>query len=88
MRIFEEMTGRPVQVEHVPEQALEAQRDAATNPMDRTFAALMLATARGDAIDMRRTLADFPVRLTSVRDYARRLMAAGAAGAGATHGAG
>ena len=30
----------------------------------------MLATAGSDEIDMRRTLEDFPIRSTSVRDYA------------------
>ena len=71
VRSFEEVTGRPIQVEHVPESALRAQRDAATNPLDKTFAALMLGTAQSEEIDMRRTLEDFPIRLRTIREYAR-----------------
>jgi hypothetical protein len=35
----------------------------------------MLQCAAGDAIDMRRTRGLFPVPLTSVRDYAKRVLA-------------
>lgn len=75
VRIFEDVTGRSIEVDHIPEEALRMQRDAATNPLDKTFAALMLATAGSEEIDMRRTLADFPIRLATVRDYAKRLAA-------------
>jgi uncharacterized protein YbjT (DUF2867 family) len=79
VRTFEEVTGRPIQVEHVPEEALRAQRDAATNPLDKTFASLMLATAGSDEIDMRRTLKDFPIRLRTIREYAQWLVSQSAA---------
>ena len=82
VRTFEETTGRQIQVEHIPEVALRGQRDAATNPMDKTFASLMLATAGSDEIDMRRTLEDFPIRLRTVREYARWMVSQSAAPAG------
>lgn len=73
VQVFEEMTGRRFELEHVPEQALEERERSATNSYDRTFAALMLAFARGDEIPMDRTLERYPVRMLSVRDYAQRV---------------
>jgi NADH dehydrogenase len=76
VRIFEEETGRACTVTHVPEEALEAQRISADDSLQASFAALMLGTAReGQAIDMEPVLRDFPLTLTSVRDYARALAA-------------
>ena len=54
---------------------VEAQRAAAPDSLQRTFAALMLAYAKGDPISMAATLARFPVPLTSVQDYACRALA-------------
>lgn len=71
IRAFEEAVGRPFDVQQIPEQALEAQWQGATDPMQRTFAALMLAMARGhDAPDD--LLAKFPIKLTTVREFAAR----------------
>jgi uncharacterized protein YbjT (DUF2867 family) len=72
--IFEEITGRKFQLEFVPEEQLVAGKAAATNPVERTFADLTLAAARGDSIDMRDTSAKFSVRLKSVRDYATTVL--------------
>ena len=73
VRIFEEATGRKFEVQHVPEEALATQRAAATDPMQHSFASLMLYYAKGDPIDMSKS--KFPVRLTSIRDYAQRFKA-------------
>ena len=75
IRIFEERSGRKFEVEHVPEEALEAMRANAKSPVEETFAGLMLFVGRGDEIDMRPTLARYPVRLTTVREYAERVLA-------------
>jgi uncharacterized protein YbjT (DUF2867 family) len=74
--IFEEMAGRKFELQFVPEEQLVAGRAAATNPVERTFADLTLAAARGDSIDMRDTSAKFSVRLKSVRDYATTVLSA------------
>ncbi|MDQ6802883.1 MAG: NmrA family NAD(P)-binding protein [Acidobacteriota bacterium] len=76
VRIFEESTGRKFNVQHVPEEALQAQRAAATDPMQHSFASLMLLYAKGDPIDMSRTGKQFPIRWKSVRDYAKSVTAA------------
>jgi hypothetical protein len=54
---------------------------AASNSLEKSFAALMLQLARGDAMDMRPVLEKFPIRLMSVRGYARQVVGA-KAGAG------
>jgi NADH dehydrogenase len=75
VQIFEELGGRSFEVQHVPEEALQAQQEAATDPMEQSFAALMRCYASGDSIDMQETLNALPVQLTSVRDYAQRVLA-------------
>ena len=74
VRIFEELGGRPFAVQHVPEGALQAQQEAATDPMAQSFAGLMRCYAQGDAIPMSVTLEAFPLRLKSVREYASSVM--------------
>lgn len=74
VRVFEESGGQEFAIEHVPEEALRAQKETATDPLQETFAALMLSYAQGSVIDMRATLQKFPVQLTSVRECAKRMM--------------
>jgi NADH dehydrogenase len=76
VRLGEEIGGRPVRVERVPEEALEAQLAAATDPLAQSFAAIMLNYDRGDVIDMSETLRTFPVEMTSVRRYVERVLRA------------
>ena len=75
IRIFEERSGRRFEVERVPEEALRAMKAAATNPVEETFAGLMLFCAGGDEIDMRETLRRYPIRMTTVREYAEGVLA-------------
>src|SRR5215204_5496152 len=67
--LFEEALGRPIAREHVPADALEAQFQAASDPMQKTFAALMLGAARGDAIDVGPALQKVPIELTPVSAF-------------------
>ena len=71
---FEKIGGRPFQLEHVPEQALRAQFDGAADPMQKTFAGLMLGYLYGDAIDMAPVVDQFGIQLTSVDEYARGVL--------------
>jgi uncharacterized protein YbjT (DUF2867 family) len=79
VRIFEEVSGRAFAIETVPEHVLLSQKQSATDPLSETFAALMLDYAAGCVMDVGETLRLFPLRLTSVREYARGV--AGARGA-------
>ena len=71
VRTFEESQGRKFDVQHVPEEALKEQRETASDPLQQSFAGLMLYYSRGDVIDMKDTLQKFSVQLSSVRDYVR-----------------
>jgi len=72
--LFEEIGGRPFKLEHIPEQMLRAQYDGATDSLQKSFAALMLASVHGDAIDMAPIVQQFGIKLTTVEQYARRVL--------------
>jgi NADH dehydrogenase len=74
VRVFERVGGRAFEVQHVPVESLQQQLAAATDPMQQSFAGLMCAYANGDRIEMSSTLAEFPVALTSVLEYAERML--------------
>jgi NADH dehydrogenase len=74
VRIFEELGGAPFTIEYVMEAVLRVGMTSARRALDEAFAALSLAYAHGDAIDMRAVLEAMPVRLVGVRDYAKWLL--------------
>jgi uncharacterized protein YbjT (DUF2867 family) len=70
VRLAEQVTRKQFDVQHVPEDALRAQYGSATDPLQQSFAALMLYYARGGVIDTGRAVRAFPgQRLRSVREY-------------------
>jgi uncharacterized protein YbjT (DUF2867 family) len=71
IKIFEAASGKTFEQVHVPVEALLGQMQAATDPMQKSFAGLMACMDTGDAIDMTETLKAFPLRLTSVQEFAR-----------------
>ncbi len=68
--MFEAAGARKIEIENVPESALEAQMAAAEDPLQQSFAGLMLQCASGDAIDGTISRRLFPYPMTSVREYA------------------
>jgi len=75
VKIFEETSGKPFDVEHVPLETLQSQKENAPDPLQESFAALMLAYAYGNPMDMQQTLQTYPVQMTAVRDYAKQALA-------------
>jgi uncharacterized protein YbjT (DUF2867 family) len=71
---FEQAKGRPIEMQFMPMEAIEAQQAAATDPMQKSFSGLMRAVAVGDPIDMSSTLQNFSIHPTSVEEYARRVL--------------
>ena len=70
-----EAAGSPeIAVEHVPEFALQVQMETAMDPLQKSFAGLMLQYAAGDVIDMKATLELLPANLTSIRDYVSQIL--------------
>jgi uncharacterized protein YbjT (DUF2867 family) len=73
VRMFEDAFGRKFNVVEIPEAALEAQWKSAQNPFARTLAGLMLGVARGFDSGPQPPFAQFPMRMTSAREYARKV---------------
>jgi uncharacterized protein YbjT (DUF2867 family) len=68
--IFEKTLGKKFELEKVPLAALEEQHRS-TDPLQKTFAALMIGYAKGDVIpDSLETARRYGVRLHTVSDYA------------------
>jgi uncharacterized protein YbjT (DUF2867 family) len=70
--IFETSKGKKFELQFVPEEAIKAQRDAAQDPLSKSFAILTLGVVNGSEIDMKGPIGDFSIQLTSVKDYAKR----------------
>jgi hypothetical protein len=56
----------------VPGSALRQQFESAGDPASKSFAGLMACIANADIVEMTQTLEFIPVKLTSVRDFAKR----------------
>lgn len=68
--LAEQLSGRKMEVQHVPEDGLRAQHAAATESMQKSFAGLMLYYARGDVVEMAEAVKMLPSpSLIAVRDY-------------------
>jgi NADH dehydrogenase len=80
VHIFEELGGAPFTVDYVLEAVLRAGKESARRALDEAFAALSMGYAHGDVIDMRSVLEVMPVRLVSVREYAKWLLTEADAG--------
>ena len=80
VRMFEAAGTADMSVEMVNESDLSAQLQNATDPLQKSFAGLMLQYANGDAMDTSKTRSLFPFELTSVRDYASTVRRAGLSG--------
>lgn len=73
VRIFEEEFGKPFEVVEIPAHALETQWKSAENPMEKSFAALGLGLARGFDSGVGPPPKDFAMRMTTAREFARRM---------------
>ena len=75
VKVFEEVMNKKIEIQHIPVEGLQAQLDSATDPMQKSFTGLMLCLAAGDQIEMKDILKKFPVKLSSVKDFASELVA-------------
>jgi NADH dehydrogenase len=73
--LFEQALGKEIKLDHIPVEALRAQHQS-SDPLQKTFAALMLSYAAGDVIDDAISNALLHgIKLSSVADYASRFHA-------------
>lgn len=68
--IFEQAAGKKFELQFVPEPVLRSQMEEARDPLSKTFATLTMGVVNGSVIDMTPVLADFPIELTAVNEYA------------------
>jgi uncharacterized protein YbjT (DUF2867 family) len=73
VKLFEEAFGKKFAVTDVPEEALEAQWKAARDQLEKSFASLMLGIARGFDSGIEPPYKEFPMQMTSPREYVKRL---------------
>jgi len=78
VRIFEDLSGRTFELTFISDQSLSEQQTASNDSWMRSVAGLQRCYADGAAVDMRELTRQFPVTLTSVREYASRVLAHGA----------
>ncbi len=76
VRIFEKASGKSFELQFVPLPALEAQRAAATDPLQESFATLTHNFATGIKVDPCQAEKAFAFPLVSMEDYARKALAA------------
>jgi uncharacterized protein YbjT (DUF2867 family) len=74
VRIFEERGGKSFDLQFVPEAALAAQRAATTDPLQVSFATLMLNIAHGIQVDTTKAAKVFSFPLASIEDYTHRVL--------------
>src|SRR5262245_35673521 len=74
--IFEQESGQTFELQNVPDEALRAHMAAAPDSLGKTFSGLMIGLNEVGTSDMKETLRNFPIQLTSVREYARQMIAA------------
>jgi len=77
VRIFERLSGKSYELQFVPTAALNAQRQAATDPLQQSMATIFYWLAQGFEVDnsLAREVFSFP--LSSVEDYARKVLTLG-----------
>ena len=71
---FEGIAGRQFKREHIADEALHAQLEGATDPLQKSFAGLMLSYSSGDAINMTSIQKEFGIVLTNIDQYARGVL--------------
>src|SRR5215471_8846276 len=76
VEIFERESGQTFELQNVPDDALRAQMAATPDSLSKTFSGLMIGLNEVGRIDMKEALRNFPIQLTSVREYAKQMIAA------------
>jgi NADH dehydrogenase len=69
IKLFEAAKGKSFEVTYVPPEALQAQYEGASDPMQKSFIGLMACYAAGDPIEMGGTQKSFGFQLTPVQEH-------------------
>lgn len=74
VKTFEEVGGRPFELQFVPVEVLEMQQAAATDPLQQSFSALMRYYAEGHWIEMSAMYQSFSVQPSTLQEYAKGIL--------------
>jgi uncharacterized protein YbjT (DUF2867 family) len=77
VRIFEDLTGQAFELDFVSELALSELQATGKDSWARSLAGLRRCYADGGVVDMRELMRRFPLTLTTVREYAVRVLRPG-----------
>jgi NADH dehydrogenase len=75
VRVFETNGSPPFELQFVPEAILSAQRSAATDPLQVSYATMVLNIAQGLRLDSSQARKKFYFPLTSIEEHAQRVLA-------------
>jgi len=79
VRVFEEAGGQPFEREHVPLEAIQAQHAASLDPLEKSFAALMMVVASGEWVfDSAAAREALGMEMSPVTAFARHIYGASA----------
>jgi len=74
VQLFVQVSGTDYAKEFIPQEGLEQQYATTEDPMGKSFSSLILALSRGLPMEVEETSNKFNVSLSSVEDYARRVL--------------
>ena len=74
VKIFEDNLNEQFKLQNVSVKTLQLQKEQSVDQMQKSFMGLMESIAQGDVIDMTETLRVFPIKLTSVSDYVKKVV--------------
>src|SRR5215813_4148475 len=78
VEIFEQESGQTFELQNLADEALRAQMAAAPDSLGKALSGLMIGLNDVGTIDMKETLRNFPIQLTSLREYARQSLSVAA----------
>jgi NADH dehydrogenase len=79
VRLFEKQTGKRFELNYLNENSIRAQKDSTEDPLQKSFAGLMLTYAGGAVVPMEDTMKRFSLDLVSVKDFSNMFSGAEAA---------
>ncbi len=74
VHIFEQHCGNSFELRFIPAAVFQAQKEAATDPLQKSFAGLMLSLTKDNIEDLHPARQAFSFPLTSIENYAQRVL--------------
>ena len=71
---FKMIGGRKFNIKYIPKETIELQMENAPDPLQKTFAGLMLCYSKGDKVQMDEVVGMFQIKLTSLDEYIKSVV--------------